>query len=524
MKLLLGRIGSNRLSLILPAFCAAILVWTAVVPVVRAFRLLEIGYNEGWNAYTALRLAAHQPLYPAPYGWTYVNYPALSFHLIAALGESPSGYLFAARMSSLAGLCLSGALAALIVWHMTRSRAAAWLAGAFLLALFCANADTYVGMDDPQMLAQALSLAGLYIYVRSNRGAAGLGVCALLFVLSGNIKHNLIEFPLAVLVDLAMSKPRRALRFAGAIALMTAISVVVTSHVDGASYLSCLLSPRSYSVYAGAIKLRDWLGPIVLPLLAAVWMVRPCLKTSRRRVLALLLICALVVDAVFCGGQGVAINGVFGVMVATALLTGVFWARLPRLSLGNIAALPRPIVCAGLFLWLAIPMILSGNWRTDKALAQSRDQERRFASEVVYLRQQNGPALCESLLRCYYAGKPYRYDPFNASRFIEQGKLDPGVMVNALHDRKFAAIQLDESASSELNDPWAYERFQPPILEAILENYRPAYSNQDGVIYLPRSAARPTSAPPPTRLKPAAFKLQNRARRSLPPCRLPSCR
>jgi hypothetical protein len=326
----------------------------------------------------------------------------------------------------------------------------------------------------------------------------------LLFVVGGNIKHSLIEFPLAVLLDLLFSSPRRALRFAVAGALMVAISVVLTSRIDGTAYVSCLLTSRGYSWKGAIVKACDVLLPVLLPLIASLWMARCCWKNPSHRVLALLLVCALAVNTYFIGGDGVTINAMFGSMLAIVLLTGVLWAEFPGLPLGRLKDLPQAIVCAIFFLWLAVPMVISGdplvitaiiyrtpldfsaNWRTDLALERSRAGEQRFAAEVAYLRQQPGPALCEGLLRCYYAGKPYLYDPYNATRFIAQGKLDANEMVDRLRNREFGAVQLSGSVEQKLGGRWQDSHFAPSILRAIQEYYRPGFKDEDGIIYIPR--------------------------------------
>jgi hypothetical protein len=468
------------------AFCAAILFWTAALPSWRVFLLMEIDYNEGWNVYNAQKVAVHQQLYPVTYAWTAVNYPALSFHLIAAIGRFTSDYLFTGRLLSLAGLCLSGVFAGLIVWHTTRSRSAAWLSGLFLVAFFCAAASGYVGMDDPQMLAQAFFMAGVYVYLRGNRSGWALELTALLFVVGGNIKHNLIEFPLAVLLDLLFISPRKALRFAVGGVLMAALSVLFTRHIDGAAYISCLLTPRSYSALAGIGNMLSLPFYSPLPTLAALFTAYLCWKNPSRRVLALLLFCALAVDTCFSGGSGVDINVWFGSMMAIVLLCGVFWADFSMLPLYQTRVQSPLAVCSIFFLGLAIPMIRSGNGRTDKVLQENREEERRFAAEVTYLRQQPGTALCESLLRCAYAGKPYLYDPFNATRFIQQGKLDPNVIVGQLRNHQYGAVQLYYSVEDKIADPNAQQCFALPILQAIGQYYRPGLDNEDGVIYLPK--------------------------------------
>jgi hypothetical protein len=487
----LARIVKPR-SLLL-AFCAAVLLWTAAMPFRRAFLFAEFDYNEGWNLYNAQKAALHQPLYPATYAWTAVNYPALSFHLIAFLGRFTHEYLFTARILSLLGLCLTAFFAGAIVRRTTHSRTAAWLTGFFLIAWFSAAADAYVGTDDPQILAQAFFMAGLFVYLRGHRQGWAIDASALLFVVGGNIKHNLIEFPLAVLLDLLITSPRRALRFAAGGGLLAALSVLLTSQIDGAAYVSSMLAPRAYSFMDGVTLMLLLPTYSPLPVLAALGSVWFCWKFPERRVLALLLGCALVVNTFFSGGSGVDINGSFGTMLAMVLLCGVFSNGVPQVSLlrpGNprtITSLRSPeAVFSILFLSLAVPMIHSGNARTDEAFAANRETANRFSAEVAYLRQQPGPALCESMLRCAYAGKPYLYDPFNATRFIGQGKLDANVIVDQIKNHNYGAIQMYNNADYKLADPEPQMSFTIPILQAINQYYRPGLENEDGTIYLPR--------------------------------------
>jgi hypothetical protein len=466
--------------------CATIFLWTAVVPFSRAFFWKQNSYTEGWNVFNAQKVAEHQALYPTVYAWTDVNYPALSFHLIAAIGKFIPDYLLIGRALSMLGLVLSAVFAGMIVRHATRSEMGAWLSGFYLLAVFCADATGRVGMDDPQMLAQAFFLAGLYVYCRSDRKGWDLELAALLFVVGGNIKHNAIEFPLAVLLDLLLSSPRTAMRFAVDLGLMAAVGVALTRRIDGAAYVPCLLAARDYSALNSFTQARNVLGPILLPTVVALVMAVYCWRSPSRRVLALLLGCALAVNTFFCGGRGVSINGMFGSVVAVVLLSGLFIAEISKLPVGPVRALSPPQAWTVLFLWLTIPMIVWGNWQTENSLERDRASERRFGEEVAFLRQQPGPALCESLLRCYYAGKPYVYDPFNASRFMEQGKLDPGVMVDQLRKQEFGAIQMKGSVTGKLEDARDRERFPEPILEAIDAYYHPGFENGYGTIYVPK--------------------------------------
>jgi 4-amino-4-deoxy-L-arabinose transferase-like glycosyltransferase len=472
-------------SIFLMALCWAIALWTLLVPVDRCLRWEQVSFNEGWNVYNAQRVALHQSLYAKAYDWTTVNYPALSFHIIATLNKLTGEYLFTARILSLISLFLCGLFAGLIVKQMTRSTMAAWLSGLLFVSMIGAIAEGYVAMDDPLLLALAFSLAGLYVYLKGNRQGWALACTALLFVLGGNIKHNLIEFPIAVLLDLLILAPRRALKSAAGGLLLVAVSLLLTRWVDGPELLACLLAPRGYSAVTGLALEGAMLMLALLPAVGAVVMACFCWKNAEQRIFVLLLISAVIVNAIFCGGSGCFISGTFGSICAIALLDGLFLVEYSSLPLGQAKARSPLVVASVFFLWMVIPILLLNHWRTDAALRENRDKEQRFAQEVQLLKAQPGPSLCESLLLCYYAGKPYIYDPFNATRFVYLGKLDPEVIAERVRNREFGSIELDYSLDVRFAASGLDQRFAKPILIAISQNYHPALSNQDGTIYLP---------------------------------------
>ena len=165
--------------------CVVVTLFTAIVPFFRAFFPMQLEYNEGWNVNNAAIVAQHHLLYPVRYGWTSVNYPMLSFSLVAALHRITGDYLFTARVLSLLGLIAASLLVAAIVRELQASREAAILAGLLCFGIFCADASMYVGIDDPQMFAQALYLLGLFLYVRNRVDRKSLALAALCFVLGG---------------------------------------------------------------------------------------------------------------------------------------------------------------------------------------------------------------------------------------------------------------------------------------------------------------------------------------------------
>jgi hypothetical protein len=180
-------------------------------------------------------------------------------------------------------------------------------------------------------------------------------------------------------------------------------------------------------------------------------------------------------------------------MLAMAIVIGLFsqevvsgrweWANRPQRAYAPLL----------LFGWLIIPWIISGNMNPVQSMREIAAEQRRFDQDVALLRDRPGPALCESLLRCYFAGKPYEYDPFNATRFIELGKLDASTILEKIHQQGYGAIQLDE----KIQDAKDSERFTPSLLAAIQSKYVPALEQEDTVIYVPKGKV-PRTRPTPS--------------------------
>ena len=220
---------------------------TLVFPMVRAFYRFEINYNEGWNVYITQAAMQHLPLYSPKYGWTTVSYPFLSFYLVGYVSHFIGDYLLTGRLLSLVAFLLSCVLVGLIVKKLTGGWGPAVFAGVFCLGLFCSRAPSYVGMDDPQMLAHPFFLFGLWLYLAAPPSTLRIAGITSLFVLGGNIKHNLLPAPISVLSDLFMTSPSKAVRFMVFGVFFLALSIAVNMLVGGPSFISHLLASRAYS-------------------------------------------------------------------------------------------------------------------------------------------------------------------------------------------------------------------------------------------------------------------------------------
>jgi len=468
--------------------CIAFTLLTTLYPVARAFFRGEVDYNEGWNVYNTQLLVHHLPLYPVAYGWQTVNYPMLSFALLAFLHRFTHEYLFTARMVSLLALIACCALVGTVVRQLGASLRAGVLAGFFTLALFCTNANAYVGMDDPQMLAQVFFLLGFALYLANRTRLPVVALSAVVFVFAGSIKHNPIDFPLAVLLDLLIVSRLRALWFAACGVVFAALSITLNLHFGGPYFLTQLLAPRVYEVERCFESLGEGLAGPLLPLLlvagATAWRLR---RDPKRRIATLLLLTSLLVGTAFAGGKGVWINSFFTAMIAISILIGIFLDEWSRGRLGWTAQPFASAVPLLLFLWLIVPALINGIANPIHMLHETAGRQRRFDAEVAFLRRQPPPQVCENLLLCYYAQQPYLYDPFNATRLIDLHKLDPAPMLDALETGSYGAIELEHH---DPGDQVVFERFPPEILAAIQRNYHPVLTDRDVILYLPNPRTR----------------------------------
>lgn len=451
--------------------------------------LLEITYNEGWNTYVSAALARHIPIYPAGYHWTVVNYPVLSFFTSVQLGKITHEYLFTARVLSLVSLALCCLFAGMIVHRLTRSRRYAVLTGLMCLLIFCANAIARVGMDDPQMFAHAFFMAGFLLYVCYRDKKWALVAIALMFVIGGNIKHNLIDFPLAIAIDLFLVSRRRLVLLLGLLIAFEVPAFYLNLYIGGPAFLTHLLVPREYSWIQPFSNGFDFYIVLLIPMVVAFYMAARCFRNPERRVLAIFFAVSLGVGMFFGGGVGVSFNTFFSNTFATVLLLGLFMhsAGVPLPGWPGSREEWNAAATLMLFLWMLIPMRCEDalypidNWR------KLHTEQAHFHQQVDFIRERPGPALCESLLRCYYAGKPYLVDPFNATSLIRAGKLDENVMLNAIRAGEFSTIQFNrpprpDGLPYEVN----FDRFTEAELEAIRNNYTPEFEQPDGTIYVPR--------------------------------------
>jgi len=435
----------------------------------------QTDYNEGWNAYRAALVATGGRLYAAaPAGWV-TYYPPLSFHLVAWL---PAGEVLAGRLLALAGLamCCAGVFA--IVRRLAGHTHAALFAALLPVAWIGSYATGYIAMYDPHLPAAALAVWGVWAYLRG-----WLGRSALLFVLALFLKQSVVGLPFAVALHLVVGRRWSDLArwtAAGSGAAVLLAGWAMARH--GPHLLDHILAPRGLDPGKG---LRDtarflvlFAGPVAI---CAGWGWRQRLAVPHGLpVLALLggLAAALALSP----GAGLDRNAFFDAMLALAMATGVALPAL--LARMKSAALRTPLLLLPL-----LPVVLWLPQRLAHGIAYVREAPRdaaQFAEGVRLLAGLGAPVLCENLQLCFAAGLPQSDDPFFTDDAARREALPESSIAAPIAARHWRAIVLDRWAMEPLAPGVRRERFPAAAVDAMVANYRLAYTAPRFAILVPR--------------------------------------
>jgi hypothetical protein len=456
-------------------------------PLHRISRSADVSYNEGWNAYRAEKAAYGDPLYGQPPKFTLTNYPPLSFHLIGFLGKFTGGVTVAGRNVSLASL----ASLAILITVLVRRFTGQWRLGVYAALLFGMGLAVFlpdrIGMNDPQMLGLAWSLAGLYLYARHPDSKWLLIASALSFAISLFTKHNLLAFPCAVGAHLLIRRTWRSFAvWTGTLAAACALFLMLTFVLDGRYFFTHLLAPRAYSFQHGfAINLLPYLMTFQIPLAAAaLWSIWNAVSPARG-LLVIAFVLAHVLGFGFAGGDGVAGNVMFDALILIAVVTAIgvgdFAVKVKDLRFGSLLLLTG-IILPFLGILTVLPIQLNSNLRLWKAQAEG---DHEFAQAVAVLGSSPGPALCEDQLLCFDARKPDLFDAFFVNDQIRIGRIHEDDVLREIQSGRFRVIELNIPSGQPLL-PAAGERFSAPLMRAILERYSVAMRGAEFVLLVPK--------------------------------------
>ena len=425
---------------VLPLFVRDLLAIPVLVP---------LDPNEGWNAAHTLALMAGQALYPPPQSLMVNNYPPLFFYLTAALTRHGHDVIVMGRWLSMLTFVATGGAIAIALRLMRCQWIPAAFAGLFFSAVVLVTSD-YAGINDPQMLGHALQLAALLLLLRER-----LILSALLFAVSLFIKHNLLALPLAGALWLIWQDYRAGFSFLLWMAAIVLAFLIAFQLHFGFSLLDQLASPRLWA-FSNIVAAATRLWWMLLPLGAAagIWPDRAGLLCGLYTAIA------LVLGLGFAGGDGVDANAFFDLAIALAMTLGLAMDRGRWPELAAASALP-------LILFLAVTFHDNNFFFTRAFRAQA-------PADIAFLKSRPGPALCDQLSLCLWAGKQAEVDVFNVGQEIKTRARDPRPLTQLIVTRHFATLQLND-----------LDALGPQIRAAIAAHYRVHHSDDNGAFLVP---------------------------------------
>ncbi len=473
------------------AVLVAIIGWPLLL---RSTAMVQLDYDEGWNALRQQQAAHFLPLYAAPPGLDSTNYPPLSFHIVGLLSLLTGDANETGRFLSLAALVAVCVLAGALVRLFVPAR----YAGACAALLFALWLEMWmprrIGVNDPQLLGMVFELLGFYGFVRAVRSGQNGWRSASLFALAVFTKHNLLALPLgAGLALLARRDWRRLIPWVGAGVLAACALLWVTFRLDGPYFLAHMLQPRAYDLRDTLHNIGTYLI-IFLPfvLLGGVWSWRNW-RDERRAPLAWSWAAAHVLSFAWAGGDGVSRNIFFEAILLDAVIAVIACAdyfampgRVTPNRLALVCVLPMLFPLSQLLFPLSkLPYsIVSGaiEWR------ELPEHEADFAAGVALLRQTSGPVVCENLLMCDEAGKPSAFDPYHVQDQIKLGRLDPGQFVAMVESQRLGAVEIGDV---DLANPNGTTRFSKAFLQALAQRYSVALRTPEILIWVPDQPKAP---------------------------------
>ena len=452
-----------------------------------ASTVTPLSYNEGWNAYHALRFQLTGTPYPPAGGLVTNNYTPIWFPLVAWMGAFTQSLVFAGRVVATIGFFAILVSASVIGWTL-RGRVGALLSLVTVAYVLATEAHVYIGIADPQFLAQGIAAIALMLAVRAKHTRDPLYLWATaIAVLAGYFKYNLAALPFALLVA-ALFEGRGAFVRVMLVAAATLLfGYVLCALAGGFGWPVQLLSARVYTVSRLLRQAIPFVTENALGILIAFAGISTLPRGHVQRVLGVYMLGALPLAVFFVGGEGVAINIFFDTMIVMAI--GVSLAIGVRPAVARvvreqrvIATLPAwgsGVVLAAFLAIIGITQILDTAIRVRHPEAFNERAE-KFRDDLAFLKSLPGNAICYDLDLCYLAGKPMIYDPFNAYQALATGAISTDSARALLHADNVQIVHI----SNPPNPIWGVPS---PMTAEVAAEFDVARTNVNGVFYVRRS-------------------------------------
>ena len=415
----------KKLISVLVFLIAMMAVLAFLWPCYRAFLPIMINTNEGWYAFFADAAMGKMPLYPSLEKLITNNYPPLSFYVVGSFGKIIGDPILAGRLLSLAAMMILTFFIGKIVRQLGGSFQAAIIGSSYFLATMSLSFRWYVGVNDPQLLAQALMIIGFFLFLQAIEKDAGYVLPLLIMVVAGFFKHNIITLPIAAMLGLVLWKRWRVIRFSFVfVGIIVLTGLACCYGCYGIDFLHNFLAPRSWIPGKAFDALHD-LTSLLFGVIFWFYVAFQAREKKSIQWITLMMAIALVVGFLQRLGSGVFVNAQFDLVIVIGIAIGVGFQWLCDQKKEAAAFLG--------VLFLITPFLLSSNlYSFTKIFSSSeRDVIKKEELEMNQLIQEvrTSPVdvFCESYIT-YRAGKPFVIDAFNVEERIKAGNLPANVI------------------------------------------------------------------------------------------------
>jgi hypothetical protein len=206
---------------------------------------------------------------------------------------------------------------------------------------------------------------------------------------------------------------------------------------------------------------------------------------------------SIISATILSGFEGTSYNMFQDAAVFLGIAAGVMTSESRKSGfrgrLATVLASALPFLVAQPILARA-PDIAAQVYRAPALLESDRRRQETFLADAKYVSDEQGPAICESLLLCYVAGQPFILDPFNSRQYMLSGRLDQGELIGRIAAHEFAVIQLRADICDDPMTPSCHilhyrqkvDRFTDEVLYAIDQYYELARRSTFGSFYVPK--------------------------------------
>jgi len=449
------------------------------------FHQYPLDYGEAPLVDQAMRLAAGQSIYrpgisSPPY--TIANYPPLYPLSLAPFVKLFGPSFLAGRLISILCALASAAFLALIIYTPSQDRIAAITTGLLFLAIpYVVGWSSLLRVD---MLALALSTAGLYVVARWPTTRRGLVVSALLLVAAIYTRQSYaLAAPLAAFVWLWTHDRRQALGLAALVGGLSLLLFLVLNVLTRGGFLFNIVTANvnEFDIERVQHKWRELrqAAPILLVLGGAFLFLAPR-RVRTWPLLAPYLIGACL-SAVTIGKIGSNVNYLLELSAALSLVAGAFVAWNREHHWLRAALLVLLALQTGLLMQATLRGPVEGlKWR----VLPARDpDDRDFENLDWVIKSADGPMLADEFMGLMtLQNKPLYIQPFEVTQLAHAGVWDQTPLLESIRRQEFPAILIHHS----MGYPVYQERWTPEMLLAITQNYAPTDLWAETIVYRPR--------------------------------------